>query len=188
MLSKSSNTWSFHEVLADLRTTHIESRLLSPANILHGRNLVTKVQADKDIKAITSLLQERQLKMMLVHYQSKKARKVRPLVVGEKCYVSGLKSEWIDAFVVGITDSGRSYDTRVEVTGGSLRRNRSHIRQKSPDILIMHDSFLHGNLVSLAAPNMNTPSTSKNSFLKGVHTEKKLASHDVTVMYFTVNW
>ena len=65
MLSKSSNTQSFQEVLADLRTTRIGTGLPSPAEILHGRNLTTRAQAEIDIKAIRSVLQERQLKMML---------------------------------------------------------------------------------------------------------------------------
>ena len=52
MLSKSSNTRSFQEVLADLRTTHIGTGLPSPAEILHGRNLTTRAQAEIDIKAI----------------------------------------------------------------------------------------------------------------------------------------
>ena len=57
MLSKSSNTQSFQEVLADLRTTHIGTDLPSPAEILHRRNLTTKAQAEIDINAIISLLQ-----------------------------------------------------------------------------------------------------------------------------------
>ena len=71
MLSKSSNTQSFQEVLADLRTTCIGTDLPSPAEILHGRNLTMKVQAEIDINAIRSLLQERQLKMMLAHDSSR---------------------------------------------------------------------------------------------------------------------
>ena len=59
MLSKSSNTWSFQEVLADLRTTRIGTGLSSPAEILIGRNLTTRAQAEIDIKAIHSVLQER---------------------------------------------------------------------------------------------------------------------------------
>ena len=55
MLSKSSNTRSFQEVLADLRTTRIGAGLLSPAEILHGRNLMTRAQAEIDIKAIHSV-------------------------------------------------------------------------------------------------------------------------------------
>ena len=83
------NMLSFQEVLADLRTTRIGTGLPSPAEILHGRNLTTKAQAEIDINAIRSLLQERQLKMTLAHDSSKRAKKARPLVVGERCYVLG---------------------------------------------------------------------------------------------------
>ena len=114
MLSKSSNTRSFQEVLADLRTTRIGTGLPSPAEILHGRNLTTRAQAEIDIKAIRSVLQERQLKMMLDHDSSRRAKKARPLVVGERCHVLGPGNKWIDAFITGITDSGRSYETQVE--------------------------------------------------------------------------
>ena len=117
MLSKSSNTQSFQEVLADLRTTRIGTGLPSPAEILHGRNLTTRAQAEIDIKAIRSVLQERQLKMTLDHDTSRRARKARLLVVGERCHVLGPGNKWIDAFVTGITDSGRSYETQVEATG-----------------------------------------------------------------------
>ena len=54
-----TNIQSFQEVLANLRATQIRSGLLSPAEILHGRNLVTKVPSVVDIKAIRSSLQER---------------------------------------------------------------------------------------------------------------------------------
>ena len=130
MLSKSSNTRSFQEVLADLRTTRIGAGLPSPAEILHGRNLTTRAQAEIDIKAIRSVLQERQLKMMLDHDSSRRAKKARPLVVGERCHVLGPGNKWIDAFITGITDSGRSYETQVEATGKQLTRNHSHIRPR----------------------------------------------------------
>ena len=122
MLSKSSNTRSFQEILADLRTTRIGMGLPSPAEILHGRNLTTRAQAEIDIKAIRSVLQERQLKMTLDHDTSRRAKKARPLVVGERCHVLGPGNKWIDAFVTGITDSGRSYETQVEATGKQLTR------------------------------------------------------------------
>ena len=132
MLSKSSNTRSFQEVLADSRTTRIGMGLPSPAEILHGRNLTTRAQAEINIKAIHSVLQERQLKMMLDHDTSRRAKKARPLVVGERCHVLGPGNKWIDAFITGITDSGKSYETQVEATGKQLTRNRSHIRPRSP--------------------------------------------------------
>ena len=167
MLSKSSNTQSFQEVLADLRTTHIGTGLPSPAEILHGRNLTTRAQAEIDIKAIRSVLQERQLKMMLDHDTSRRAKKARPLVVGERCHVLGPGNKWIDAFVTGITDSGRSYETQVEATGKQFMRNRSHIRPRSPDIPHMHASFLQRNVVPSATSDENAPSERQNSVISG---------------------
>ena len=165
MLSKSSNTLSFQEVLADLRTTRIGNGLPSSAEILHGRNLTTRAQAEIDIKAIRSVLQERQLKMMLDHDSSRRAKKARPLVVGERCHVLGPGNKWIDAFVTGITDSGRSYETQVEATGKQLTRNRSHIRPRSPDIPHMHASFLQRNAVPSATSDGNAPSERQNSVI-----------------------
>ena len=167
MLSKSSNTRSFQEVLADLRTTRIGTGLPSPAEILHGRNLTTRAQAEIDIKAIRSVLQERQLKMTLDHDTSRRARKARLLVVGKRCHVLGPGNKWIDTFVTGITDSGRSYETQVEATGGHLTRNRSHIRSRSPDIPHMHASFLQHNSVPSAASDENAPSERENSVISG---------------------
>ena len=169
MLSKSSNTRSFQEVLADLRTTRIGAGLPSPAEILHGRNLTTRAQAEIDIKAIRSVLQERQLKMMLDHDSSRRAKKARPLVVGERCHVLGPGNKWIDAFITGITDSGRSYETQVEATGKQLTRNRSHIRPRGPDIPHMHDSFLQCNAVPSATSDGNAPSERQNSVISGCH-------------------
>ena len=165
MLSKSSNTRSFQEVLADLRTTRIGMGLPSPAEILYGRNLTTRVQAEIDIKAIRSVLQERQLKMMLDHDMSRQAKKARPLVVGERCHVLGPGNKWIDTFITGITDSGRSYETQVEATGKQLMRNCSHIRPRSPDIPQMHASFLQRNVVPSAASDGNAPSERENSVI-----------------------
>ena len=179
MLSKSSNTRSFQEVLADLRTTHIGTGLPSPAEILHGRNLTTRVQAEIDIKAICSVLQERQLKMMLDHDTSRRAKKARPLVVGERCHVLGPGYKWIDAFVTGITDSGRSYETQVEATGGQLTRNRFHFRPRSPDIPHMHASFLQRNSVPSATSDGNALSKRENSVISGC---QQLANGQKTVL------
>ena len=165
MLSKSSNTRSFQEVLADLRTTRIGMGLPSPAEILHGRNLTTRAQAEIDIKAICSVLQERQLKMMLDHNTSRRAKKARLLVVGERCHVLGPGNQWIDAFITGITDSGRSYETQVEATGKQLTRNRSHIRPRSPDIPHMHASFLQRKAVPSATSDGNALSERENSVI-----------------------
>ena len=179
MLSKSSNTWSFQEVLADLRTTRIGTGLPSPAEILHGRNLTTRAQAEIDIKAIRSVLQERELKMTLDHDTSRRAKKARPLVVGERCHVLGPGNQWIDAFITGITDSGRSYETQVEATGKHLTRNCSHIRPRGPDILHMHASFLQHNAVPSETCDGNAPSERQNSVISG---RQQLANGQKTVL------
>ena len=167
MLSKSSDTRSFQETLADLRTTCIGMGLPSPAEILHGRNLTTRAQAEIDIKAIHSVLQERQLKMTLAHDSSRRAKKARPLVVGERCYVLGPGNKWIGAFITGITDSGRSYDTQVEATGRQLMRNRSHIKPRSPDIPMIHASFLQHKTVPSATSDRNALPNRENSVISG---------------------
>ena len=164
MLSKCSNTQSCQEVLEDLRTTRIGTGLPSSAEILH---LVTRAKAEINIKTICSLLQERQLKMMLAHDSSKRTKKARLLVVGERCYVLGPQNKWIDAFVRGITDSSRSCDTQVEATRGHLRRNRSHIRPWSPDIPMLHASFLQQNPVYLATSDVNALSKRENLVISG---------------------
>ena len=179
MLSKSSNTRSFQEVLADLRTTHIGTGLPSAAVILHGRNLTTRAQAEIDIKAIRSVLQERQLKMTLDHNMSRRAKKARPLVVGERCHVLGPGNKWIDAFITGITDSGRSYETQVEATGKQLTRNRSHIRPRGSDIPHIHASFLQHNAVPSATSDGNAPSERENSVISG---RQQLANGQKTVL------
>ena len=179
MLSKSSNTRSFQEVLADLRTTRIGTGLPSPAEILHGRNLTTRAQAEIDIKAICSVLQERQLKMMLDHDTGRRAKKARPLVVGERCHVLGPGNKWIDAFITGITDSGRSYETQAEATGKQFTRNRSHIRPRSPDIPHMHASFFQRKAVPSATSDGNAPSERENPVISG---NQHLAKGQKTVL------
>ena len=131
------------------------------------RNLATKAQAEIDIKTIHSVLQERKLKMTLSHDSSRRAKKARPLVVGERCYVLGPGNKWIDAFITGITDSGKNYDTQVEATGGHLRRNRSHIRPRSPDIPQIHASFLQHNLVPSTTSDRKELSERQNSVISG---------------------
>ena len=165
MLFKSSNTRSFQEVLADLRTTRIGTGLPSPAEILHGRNLTTRAQAEIDIKAIRSVLQERQLKMTLDHDSGRRAKKARLLVVGERCHVLGPGNQWIDTFITGITDCGR--------------RNCSHIRPRGPDIPHMHDSFLQRNAVPSATSDGNAPSERQKSVISG---RQQLANGQKTVL------
>ena len=98
---------------------------------------------------------------------SGRAKKARPLVVGERCHVLGPGNKWIDTFVTGVTDSGRSYETQVEATGKQLTRNRSHIRPRRPDIPHIHASFLQRNVVPSATSDGNAPSERENLVISG---------------------
>ena len=155
-------------MLADLRATRIGTGLPSPAEILHGRNPATKEACHIDYKAIRAILQERQLKMKLSHDKSHRAKRARPLVTGERCYALGPKNKWLECFIVGIRDTGRSYDVQIEATGTQLTRNRSHIRPRSPDIPLMHELYLQQNSVlseELPSGTPDTSSTNENSIL-----------------------
>ena len=100
-------------------------------------------------------------------------------MVGERCHVLGPGNKWIDAFVTGITDSGRSYETQVDATGKQLTRNRSHIRPRSPDIPHMHASFLQRNAVPSATSDGNALSERENSVISGC---QQLANGQKTVI------
>ena len=177
LLSKNSNTQSFQEVLSDLRATRIATGLPSPAEILHGRNPATKEACHVDYKAIRAVLQERQLKMKLSHDKRHRAKKARPLVTGERCYALGPKNKWLECFIVGIRDTGRSYDVQIKATGTQLTRNRSHIRPRSPDIPLMHELYLQQNSVLSEEPSSSgTPDTSnsnENSILSATSSPPK---------------
>ena len=76
--------------------------------------------------------------------------------------ILGPGNKWIDTFVTGITDSGRSYETQVETTGKQLTRNHSHIRPRGPDIPHIHASFLQHNAVPSAASDGSALSEREN--------------------------
>ena len=107
--------------------------------------------------------------------------------MGERCHVLGPGNQWIDAFITGITDSGRSYETQVEAKGKQLTRNHSHIRPRSPDIPHMHASFLQPNAFPSAASDRNaTPegenlviSANRKGSIKQTNTSHVLVSETV---------
>ena len=117
--------------------------------------------------------------MTLAHDSSKRPKKARPLVLGERCYVLGPGNKWIDAFITGITDSGRSYETQVEATGRQLMRNHSHIRPRGPDIPQIHACFLQHNSVPSATTDRNAPSKRENWDISG---PQQLANSQKTVL------
>ena len=155
MFKNESETPSFQEVLADLRSTRIGDGLPSPAEILHGRSLVTKETTTMDFKKVRAILVRRQAGQTKAHDKSHPAKALRKLVVGERCVVLGKKNQWYHCFITGLEQDGRSYTVQYKETGQTFRRTRCHIKPLSPDIPQMHPSFLSGK----------APSNNQNSVL-----------------------
>ena len=96
-----------------------------------------------------------------------------------KVAVLGPGNKWIDTFITGITDSGSSYDTQVEATWGQLTRKCSHIRPRTPDIPMIHESFLQRKMVPSATSDRNAPSKRENWVISG---PQQLANSQKTVL------
>ena len=151
MLFKSeSETRSFQEVLGELRSTRIGDGLPSPAEILHGRSLITKETTAVDFKKVREILVKRQAGQTKAHDKSHRAKAHRKLVMGERCVVLGKKNQWYDCHIAGMGQDGRNYTVQFEETGQRLQRTRCHIKPLGPDIPQLHPSFLSGK-----APGIN---------------------------------
>ena len=111
-----------------------------PAEILHGRNLVTRKATPVDIVAVRDSLIALQAKYIKNHDKARWARSQKQLVTGEEIYYLTSNDKWLMGIVTGARDTGRSYDI---LTGDStsLRRNRFHLKPRSPDIPVINGIF-----------------------------------------------
>ena len=131
---------SFQEALTGLRAQPLGDGLPSPAEILQGRNLVTRKVTPVDIVAVCDSLIAFQAKYIKHHDKARQARSQRQLVRGEVVYYLSSNNNWLIGIVTGTRDTGRSYDI-LTGDGTSLRRNRSHLKPRSPDILAINGNF-----------------------------------------------
>ncbi len=111
-----------------LRTTPVDHKIPSPAEILHGRkmqsNLPVKIPYSND--PVTRQLQHRQ--EVMKKYHDRKSRDLPPLYPDQPIRVQDQKSKkWVPATVSRVRPEPRSYDVRMQ-NGTTLRRNRRHIR------------------------------------------------------------
>ena len=156
MFKNESETRSFQEVLSDLRSTCIGDGLPSPAEMLHGRSLITKEIA-VDFKQVRAILVRRQAGQTKAHDKSHRAKAHKKLVVGERCVLLGKNNQWYHYFITGLKLDGRSYTVQYEETGQTYRRTQCHIKPLEPDISQLHPSFLSGKV----------PRNNQNSVLSG---------------------
>ena len=143
-----ADTRSFQEVLSELRSTKIGKDLPSLAEILHGRCLVTGTPVQVDHASVRTALVNRQIKDSQHYNKSHRVKTQRPLVLRERCWATGTNNEWSDCYITGIDEKNRSYWVLFESTGSNLRRTRSHIRPRGPDIPHISEKYLQESAVS----------------------------------------
>ena len=95
---------SFQEVLTGLRVQPLSDGLPSPAEILHGRSLVTRKASPVDLVAVHQSLNALQAKYTKSHDKAKQAKDQRALVIGEEVYFLSGKNKWQIGTVTGTTD------------------------------------------------------------------------------------
>ena len=142
---------SFQEAQTNLRALPLGDGLPSPAEILHGRSLVTQEASPVDLTALCQSLIALQAKYTKSHDKAKQAKDQGALVIGEEVYFLFQGRMNGKLAVTGTTDTGRSYNVLTH-EGTSLRRNRSHFKPRCHDILIISQYF---------ASRTSTPSQSE---------------------------
>ena len=152
LMEKASKMGRSHqEALTGLRAQPLGDGLPSPAEILHGRSLVTRKASPVDLTVVHQSLIALQTKYTKSHDKAKKAKTQQVLVIGEEVYFLSGKNEWQIGIVTGTTDTERSYNILID-EGTSLRRNRSHLKPRCHDIPV-----IAGNI----ACRTSTPSQSE---------------------------
>ena len=143
-----AGTRSFQEVLSELRATKIGNDLPSPAEILHGRSLITGKPVTVDHAKVKAVLVGRQIKDSQQYNKSHRVKSLRTLVLGERCCGTGTNNQWLDCYITGIDKENRCYWVVFEDTGRRLRRTRSHLRPRGPDFPHISERFLQQNAAS----------------------------------------
>ena len=143
-----AGTRSFQEVLSELRSTEIGKGLPSPAEILHGRSLITGEPVTVDHASVKAVLVGRQIKDNQQYNKSHRVKTQRTLVLGEMCWGTGTNNQWKECYITGMDKENRCYQVVFEDTGKSLRITRSHLRPRGPDFPHISERYLQQNAAS----------------------------------------
>ena len=172
-----AGTRSFQDVLTELRSTKIGNGLPSPAEILHGRSLITGEPVTVDHASVKAALVSKQLKDSQQYNKSHRVKTQRTLVLGERCWGTGTNNEWKECYITGIDQEKRYYWVVFEDTGRRLRRTRSHLRPRGPDFPHISDHYRQQN------PDQSTSEGAvriQNSVLSGGEEIRTETSNSVT--------
>lgn len=148
-----------------LRTTPIDSKLPSPAELLNGRKiqstLLTKiVDTRQDHDDMRTRLQERQDKMTFQHDQH--ARDLPPLHNGQEVRFRDQDGRWRPATVLDKTPNPRSYILTTPSTS-TIRRNRNQIRDNSTHPIVRRVSFASPTTVQPAPAVVDSTTPTKTT-------------------------
>ena len=166
-----AGTQSFQEVLSELRATKIGNDLPSPAEILHGRSLITGKPVTVDHAKVKAVLIGTQIKDSQQYNKSHRVKSQRTLVLGERCWGTGTNNQWLDCYITGIDKENRCYWVVFEDTGRHLRRTRLHLRPCRPDFPHISERFLQQNAA-----------LSENSVLSGREGENEANNQETSVL------
>ena len=166
MEKASSSGRSHQEALTGLRAQPLGDGLPLPAEVHHGRSLVTRKESPVDLTAVHQSSIVLQAKYTKSHDKAKQAKTMQALVIGEEVFFLSGKNEWQIGIVTGTTDTGRSYNILTD-EGTSLRRNRSHLKPRCQDIPVIACNI---------ACRMSTPSQSEitENWLSGLQHPPKV--------------
>lgn len=117
-----------------LRSTPIDGKLPSPAELLFGRsiqdNLPRRMQRSRNNEDVADRLEYRQEQQR--HYHDRSCKPLSNLVPGQPIRIQDpVSSHWKPATIKEKLDIPRSY-TVTTSSGSELRRNRKHIMEAPP--------------------------------------------------------
>ena len=178
-----AGTRSFQEVLSELRATKIGNDLPCPAEILHGRSLITGEPVTVDHAKVKAVLIGRQIKDSQQYNRSHRVKTQRALVLGERCWGTGTNNQWLDCYITGIDKENRCYWVVFEDTGRCLRRTRSHLRPRGPDFPHISERFLQQNAASsetlvLSGKPLNSEQDTAVDFISDAPSERAFTFND----------
>ena len=126
----------------------------SPAEILHGRSLMTGEPVTVDHAAIKAVPVDRQIRDSLDCNKSHRVKIQRALVLEERCWGTGTNNQWTECYITGIDEENRCYQVVFEDTGRTLRCTRSHLEPHGPNFPHISEWYLqqNQNLVTSEGP------------------------------------
>ena len=111
LMEKATSTGrSFQEALTSWRAQPLGDGLPSPAEMHHGRSLVTRKRTPVDVVTVCQPLIALQANYTKNYDKARQAKTQRSLVIGEEVNFLSVKNEWQIGTVTGTRDTGRSYD------------------------------------------------------------------------------